>query len=98
MFETLKALFFSIYGCFVVVALIFGTFWCVVAYGTMGLLYPYFFVSVCAFVLYRRERDRERAMAKTDLQISSERQEKAIDEYVALINKNKKKNEKSARA
>jgi hypothetical protein len=33
-------------------------------------------------------------MAKTDLQISSERQEEAIDEYVALVNKNKKKKEK----
>jgi hypothetical protein len=30
-------------------------------------------------------------MAKADLQIGSERQEKAIDEYVALVNKDKKK-------
>jgi hypothetical protein len=30
-------------------------------------------------------------MAKADLQISSERQEEAIDEYVALINKSQKK-------
>jgi acyl-CoA-binding protein len=30
-------------------------------------------------------------MVKADLQISSERQEEAIDEYVALVNENKKK-------
>lgn len=94
MFETLKAFFFSIYGCFVVVALVFGTLWCVFAYGTIGWLYPCSFVSVGAFFLNRRERNRERALAKADLQISSERQEEAIDEYVALINKNKKKTEK----
>ena len=94
MLETLKALFFSIYGCFVIVALLLGSVWCLFAYGAVGLLYPCFFVSVCAFVLYLRERNRERAMAKTDLQISSERQEEAIDEYVALVNKNKKKKEK----
>jgi amino acid permease len=95
MFETLKAFFFSIYGCFVVVVLVFGTLWCAFAYGTIGWLYPCSFVSVGAFFLYRRERNRMQAMAKADLQISSERQEEAIDEYVALINKNKKKrNEK----
>ena len=94
MLDTLKALFFSIYGCFVVVALIFGTLWCMVAYGTVGLVYPCFFVSACALVLNRRERNRERAMVKADLQISSEGQEKAIDEYVALVNKSKKTNKK----
>jgi acyl-CoA-binding protein len=33
-------------------------------------------------------------MGKADLQVSSERQEKAIDEYVALVDKNKKKTTK----
>lgn len=43
------------------------------------------------FCLVPRERNREQAMAKADLQIGSERQERAIDEYVALVNKDKKK-------
>jgi hypothetical protein len=91
MLDTLKSLFSSIYRCLVVAALMLGSFWRLFAYETMGLLYPCLIASVCALVLYRRERNRERAMVKADLQISSERQEEAIDEYVALVNENKKK-------
>ncbi len=97
MFETIKALFFSVYGCIVVVALGIGSMWCLFAYGLIGLLYPGSFVFVCAFVLYRRERNREKAMMKADLQIDSKRQETAIDEYVALIKKNKKKQSKKSK-
>jgi hypothetical protein len=95
MFEAIKALFSSVYGCFVVAALTIGSFWCLFAYGSIGLIYPGSFVSVCALVLYLRERNRDKAMLRVDLQIDSERQGKAIDEYVALINKSKKKQRES---
>jgi hypothetical protein len=71
-----------------------GSVWCLFAYGYLGLLYPAAFISTVAFVRNRIERNAERAMIKTDLMIDSERQEKAIDEYVALVSKNKKKTTK----
>jgi hypothetical protein len=86
MFDTLKALFFSIYGCFVITALMGGTMWCLVAYGSMGLIYPASFAAPCIFVLYRRERNQVKAMIKgaTDIQIDSEKQQKAIDSYLNI--------------
>jgi hypothetical protein len=78
-FDTLKALFFSLYGVFVLAALFLGSLWCLFAYGLFGLLYPCSFIVVCVFVLERRERNREAAMAKLDSQVNTETQMAAID-------------------
>ena len=91
MLDTLKALFSSIWGCFIFTPLFIGSLWCLFFYGSIGLLYPASYVVAFFLVLYKRERSRDKLMMKADLQIDSNRQMKAIDEYVALINKNKKK-------
>jgi hypothetical protein len=95
MFDTLKDLFFSIYGALVVAALILDSFWCLFAYGLLGLSYPSAFVVTCIVVLYRRDRNRERAMMKADLQIDSERQSKAIEEYITLLGKRRKQKKRT---
>jgi amino acid permease len=94
MFDTIKALFLSIYGALIFVPFFVGSMWCIFAYGLFGLIYPSMFVITLSLVLYKRERNREKALAKTDLQIDTEKQAKAIDEYVELINKQQEKKQK----
>lgn len=91
MLDTFKSLFFSIYGCFVILAVFIGSLWCLFAYGAAGLAYPGSILLLFSFLLYRRERNREKAMLKSDLQLNTARHEKAIEEYVALIKKKKPK-------
>jgi hypothetical protein len=93
MFDTIKSLFLSIYGVFIA-ALFLGSIWCLFSYGLFGLIYPSMFLISLFLVLYKRERNREKALAKTDLQIDTEKQAKAIDEYVELIDKQQKKKRK----
>jgi len=95
MLDIFKDFFLSVYGCFILAALGLGTLWCLSAYGTIGLLYPAVFVSACSVVLYHRERNRERAMIKADLQIDSEMQQKAIDDYLNLPSVKKRRKEKA---
>jgi hypothetical protein len=80
----IKDLFGSIYGCFYIGAVFLGGLYCFVAYRWFGILYIAPFIIVPWAILYRRERSKEACMAKLDVQISTERQSKALDEYLNL--------------
>jgi hypothetical protein len=71
-------------------ALVLGSFWCLIAYGLIGLAYPSTFVLLCIIVLILRENSRIKMLEKGEVQITSERQAEAIDEYVALVKKKEK--------
>ena len=94
MFDTIKSFFLSVYGALIMPPLFIGSAWCLLAYGLFGLIYPSVYVVFLFIVLYKRERNRERALAETDLQIDTEKQAKAINDYVELINKQQKKRKK----
>jgi hypothetical protein len=98
-FDTLKDIFLSIYGAFIIVAFLFGTFF----FGFYGN--PYYFVGWCCLffvpIIYKKnqmDKQANKAMGSGELQITSDVQEKAIKEYVEIIRgRNKRKSKRKPR-
>lgn len=86
MFDTVKQLFGSIYGCFLIGAFVLGGLY----FGFSGQML--LFVGWCMLFLVpwiyildkRRRKTRELDMRGGEIQISSERQAKAISDYLNI--------------
>jgi DNA-directed RNA polymerase subunit RPC12/RpoP len=66
-------------------AFFWSSFWCLFAYGLAGLGCPLVWIAFLSFVIYRREKNREKAMSASEIQIDSDHQVRAIGELVALM-------------
>jgi amino acid permease len=86
LFDTIKHLFGSIYGCFFVGAFVLGGFYfCFSGQWLLFVGWCLLFVVPWIYILDRRMRkSRELAMKGGEIQIDTERQAKAISDYLSI--------------
>lgn len=59
----------------------------------LGLIPIFVLLAVAVFLANKREANRAKIQRLAETQITTERQDKAIDEYVALVEKQRKEQE-----